>query len=116
MLKNGKILSHHNLLDIINAFVRSSTLTNGWKFNYDPNEKRHFCGYKAWQEYEQEMLTSTNHITGLKTLVLPVVFMDDFLKDKSSNSKVMSFGIYMTLANLTTNVSYISSIITNILR
>ena len=65
-MKNGKMLSYHNLLDIIDAFVVSSKLTNGWKFNYDPVEKRHFCGYKAWQEYEQVMLTSTDHITGLK--------------------------------------------------
>ena len=91
------------MLDIISAFVGSQSLTQGWKFNYNPVEKKHFCGYKAWKEYEDAMLYSTDHISGLKSLVLPVVFMDDFLKDKSS--KVMSYGIYMTLANLSTKVS-----------
>ena len=39
------------------------------------------------------MLTCTDNLTSLKALILPVVFMDNFLKDKSS--KVISFGVYI---------------------
>ena len=99
-MKDGKILSHHNMLNVISAFVASAQLTSGWKFSYNPAETRHFSGYRAWQEYEEAMYTS--NISGLKALILPVIFMDDFLKDKSS--KVMSYGIYMTLANLSPKV------------
>ena len=40
-------------MDIISAFVKSLPLTIDWKFNFNPGERKHFCGFKAWQEYEQ---------------------------------------------------------------
>ena len=68
-----------------------------WKFEYNVVEKLHYCGFQAWKEYQQEMEILQVNIKKPLELLLPIIFVDDYLRDKSTKS--MSTGIYMTLAN-----------------
>lgn len=76
-----------------------------WKFNYNKEDKRHFCGYKAWKEYELERNKFETAHSKHYFLLLPVIFIDDFLRDKST--KAMSTGVYLTFANFSNEVKNI---------
>ena len=60
-------------------------------------EKLHYCGLQAWKEYQQEMEILQVNVKKPLLLLLPIIFVDDYLRDKLTKS--MSTGIYMTLAN-----------------
>ena len=75
-----------------------------WKFNFNAQEKQHFCGFGAWKEYQHEMETLQSSSNKSLLLLLPIIFVDDYLRDKSTKS--MSTGIYMTLANFSNKVQF----------
>lgn len=86
----------------------------GWEEHFNPNNTRHWSGYKAWHEYEDALL-QFNIVNGFEQfprLLLPVIFIDEYLRDKSRNR--MNLGISFSLANFSTEVRLSKTIISYI--
>jgi hypothetical protein len=59
--------------------------------------KNHWSGYRAWLKYEDALEREVEKRMEMLYLLLVIIFVDDYLSDKSRNSS--NTGIYFSLAN-----------------
>lgn len=100
ILSNGKKLFYHNLFSVLKVILNNNILTQGWKFTFDQREENHWCGYKAWKDYEDALNLRILQTSQFAFLLLLVFFIDDYLCDKSKHQS--NTGIYFTVANFQT--------------
>lgn len=98
MLTSGQKIYYHNMLDVLRIILENKALTTDWEYCYNPSKKNHWCGFPAWQEYEEELINLTRTTNSFYHLLLPVLFIDDYLADKTK--QVSNTGFYFSIANL----------------
>ncbi len=104
-MPNGNIIHYHDICDVIKVMLGNEQITNGWIYNFSPNNIDHWSGYPAWMEYQVELERKKLEEQNVEMqLLLPVVFIDDYLCDKTRNSS--NTGIYFSLANFSTQIYF----------
>jgi len=99
-MSNGKTLYYHDPAKIA---LSNCFLTSNWNYSYNPYITNHWCDFKGWAIYENEMtiFQETNNIP-FCLLLLVVFFFDEYLRDKTR--KTLVDGIYCTFANFSLEV------------
>ena len=101
-LSNNTKIFYHDLRATIQVMLKNEFLTKNWVFNYNKSNDKHWSGYPAWKEWEDNLIIFQRNAGGFWHLLLLVFFVDDYLSVKTKNDT--DTGIYFSLANFSTDI------------